>query len=126
MEYSDDDIDDVLDGLIKRGLIEEAGIDPESGQQTYRITEKGKQVIPEMYEESISMNNMICFSLWEKDMIKLSFDEEDGLPLVALNKNSFDEEKIKLLPEAEKFVLKQLVLTISDIESFIRDLDDII
>jgi predicted transcriptional regulator len=126
MEYNDEEIDIVLDDLIKKGLVEEAGIDLASGQQTYRITEKGKQMLPEIYEESLAMHNMICFSLWDKNMINLSFDEEDGLPMIALNKNSFDEEKIKLLPEAEKFVLRQLVLTISDIEEFIRDLDDII
>jgi predicted transcriptional regulator len=125
MEYSEKDIDQILEVLIEKGLVEEAGIDIESGQQTYRITDKGKQALPEIYEESLAMHNMACFSLWDKNMINLSFDK-DGLPLVALNKNSFDEEKIKLLPEVERFILKQLVATISDITDYMSDLDDII
>jgi predicted transcriptional regulator len=125
MEYNEEEIDEVLESLIKKGLVEEAGIDLESGQQTYRITDRGKQILPEFYEESLALHNMTCFSLWNKDMINMSFDE-NGLPMVALNKNSFDQEKVKLLPEIERFVLNQLVATISDITEYMSNLDDII
>lgn len=114
----DDEVDRVLKNLIEMGFVEEAGIDLESGQLTYKITEEGKKALPEMYQESMSMFNMIAFSLWNKNMINLTFNDE-GLPMVALNKNSFDEEKIMLLPEAERFVLKQLIQSMPDISDII-------
>lgn len=114
----DDEVDRVLKNLIEMGFVEEAGIDLESGQLTYKITEEGKKALPEMYQESMSMFNMIAFSLWNKNMINLTFNDE-GLPMVALNKNSFDEEKIMLLPEAERFVLRQLTQSMPDISDII-------
>jgi hypothetical protein len=108
MPYSEEEIDRIIKDFIQRGWIEEAGIDKETGEPSYKITEMGKGAIPELYEESLSVYNMICFKLWEKNMINLTFDDK-GMPLVALNKNSFDEEKIKLLADNERFILRQML-----------------
>lgn len=118
MPYSEEEIDKIIQDYVKRGWLEEVGIDSETGEQSYRITEEGKRILPEMYEESIAVYNMACFKLWEKNMINLTFDDE-GMPLVALNRNSFDEEKIMLLPEAERFILRQLLNLIPDIDDII-------
>lgn len=118
MPYSEEEVDKIIQDYIKRGWLEEVGIDSETGEQSYRITEEGKRILPEMYEESLAVYNMTCFKLWEKNMINLTFDDE-GMPLVALNRNSFDEEKIMLLPETERFVLRQLLDLIPNINDII-------
>ena len=118
MPYSEEEINKIIDDYVKRGWLEEVGKDMETGDPTYRITEKGKKILPDLYEESMSTYNMVCFKLWEKNMINLSFDDE-GMPLVALNKNSFDEEKIMLLSEIERFILRQLLDLMPDINDII-------
>lgn len=118
MPYSEEEINKIIDDYVKRGWLEEVGKDMETGDPTYRITEEGKKILPDLYEESMSTYNMVCFKLWEKNMINLSFDDE-GMPLVALNKNSFDEEKIMLLSEIERFILRQLLDLMPDINDII-------
>ena len=109
----EEEIERNIEHLIEMGFIEKAGYDVESHQETYRVTEKGKQIFPEMYEESVAVFNQACFNLWNKGMIEMAFDL-DGMPMVSLNKNSFNEEKILLLPEVERFTLRQLTASITD------------
>lgn len=106
---SEDDTDkDILKHMIAIGYVEAIGIDPETGENTYRITEEGRIALPDLYEEAIASLNSVTFNLWKKDMVNIIFDDE-GMPSISLNKNSYDEEKILLLPDDERFTIRQFV-----------------
>lgn len=107
-------LDEAIDYFLSMGYIEDAGIDPDSGDKTYRITDYGRISIPHLYEESMAALNQIAFSLWQKDMIEIEFGD-DLQPRIRLNRNSFDEEKIKLLPYEERFAIKQFIQIIYNI-----------
>jgi DNA-binding PadR family transcriptional regulator len=106
IDPDDDIVDSVLESLLEKGYVEIIGFDEKSQQNTYRITEKGREFYPELYEESMAALNSITFNLWQKDMINLFFDE-NGNAQISLNKNSYDEEKISQLAEDEKFTIIQ-------------------
>lgn len=108
MNPSEEEVDIIIYNLIQAGYLKVSGTDPETGEIAYQITEKGKKEMPELYEESLAAYNMVCFGLWDKGMVDIAFDEK-GLPLVSLNKNTFDKEKIKNLNEVERFTLAQLI-----------------
>jgi DNA-binding PadR family transcriptional regulator len=104
----EDNIDDIIEKFLRDGILEIAGIEEETGLNTYRITEKGKKIIPVLESEKQAAMNSIVFALWTKNMINLNFDK-DGNPIVALNKNSFDEKKIAELHPEERVTLRQFV-----------------
>ena len=108
MIQEDDGIDDTIERLLREGIIEIAGIEEETGLNTYRITQKGREFFPILEAEKQAAMNSIAFSLWSKNMINLNFDK-DGNPIVALNKNSFDENKIAELNLEERLTLRQFV-----------------
>lgn len=100
--------DDILEHLLNIGYIEMVGIDPETGENTYKITEEGKNALPDLHEEAMASLNNVTFNLWQKDMLDLAFDD-NGMPQISLNENSYDEEKIVLLPTDERFTIRQFV-----------------
>jgi DNA-binding MarR family transcriptional regulator len=108
MTEEKDNIDDIIEKFLRDGILEISGIEEETGLNTYKITEKGKKIIPVLESEKQAAMNSIAFSLWSKNMINLNFDK-DGNPIVALNKNSFDEEKIAELSSEERLTLRQFV-----------------
>lgn len=105
--------DFIIDHLLETGYIEIAGVDPETGENTYRVTELGRQMIPELHQEAMAGLNAISFRLWQKDMIDLTFDDE-GMPRISLNENSYNEEKIMKLPQDERFTIRQFVQLMGD------------
>ena len=80
----------------------------EDGEEIYRLTPDAKELVPNLYDEHIKDFNSIVFSLWNKNMIDLTFDE-DGEPLIGLNENSINEEMIVDLDKNEKEALKEIV-----------------
>ena len=109
MFHIEDGFDEfILEHMLEKGFVEIAGYDPETGENTYRVTQLGRQAIPELHEEAMSHLNAVSFSLWQKDMIDLAFDDE-GMPRISLNKNSFDESKITELTQEERFTVRQFV-----------------
>ena len=118
---NDDYLDQALNYFLSMGYIEDVGIDPETGDKTYRITDYGKISLPHLYEETMSALNQIAFNLWQKDMLEIEFGD-DLQPRIRLNENSFNEEKIKLLPYEERYALRQFTQIVGQI----TDINDII
>jgi creatinine amidohydrolase/Fe(II)-dependent formamide hydrolase-like protein len=80
----------------------------EHGEDIYSLTEKAKEIAPELYEEQMKKFNEVVFSLWTKEMVDISFDDE-GEPMISLHleDNSFDFSQ---LDEDEKDVFEEILI----------------
>lgn len=88
--------DSIVEYLIEMGVIIPLGYSDETGQEMYRVTEEAGELFPEFFEEQMKELNETVFDLWSLDLIDIVFDE-NGEPLVGLNKNSMDKEKIEAI-----------------------------
>jgi len=95
--------------LLKIGALEFVNVD-ENNENVYRFTQKAKKLVPELYDEHMKEFSNVVFSLWVKNMLDVVFDEE-GEPLISINKNSCDSEKVKELDLDEKEVLSEIVIS---------------
>jgi len=78
--------EDLMSKMLELGLVEIHGMDPITNEITYILTEKCKELFPELFEEHMSHVNQIAFDLWKKGYIEMTFDA-DGVPLVMLRKD---------------------------------------
>ena len=90
----------ILEDLILAGAMDISGIDSETGEFMYKINEKMKDLMPELYEEHRIITNRIVMSLWENGYVDLDFMEDD--PLIYLTDKAFDKNEIKKLNNEEK------------------------
>ena len=80
-----------MEFLLEHGLIEIYGVDPITEDITYTMTDKCREVMPELFEEHMKHINQIAFDLWEKGYIEMNFDEE-GTPLVMLKPLDYEKD----------------------------------
>ena len=99
--------DELIEYLLSIGALEFAFNDDE-GVAIYRLTPDAKELVPDLYEEHIKNFTTSVFSLWEKDLIDVAFDD-DGEPLITINENSENDELISQLEKEDKDVLKEIV-----------------
>jgi hypothetical protein len=89
---------DILDKLILDGAIEVAGIDSSTGEFTYAITQKMKDIFPEIYKEHIMAIHHNIMFLWESRYLTIDLMTSD--PLVLLTDKAYDQKEVlKLSPE---------------------------
>jgi hypothetical protein len=108
-EYlNDNDLSILIDKLIELGAIEIRGYDSITGQFTYNITPKCKELVPELFEEHFKFINEIAFKLWQKDHINITFDI-DGTPMIISKGVKYTRSIMNTLPDDERFFLENLV-----------------
>jgi len=100
--------EETIEHLLEIGAIEFVSVD-EEGNNVYRFTDMAKKLVPEIYDAHIKDFNNIVFSLWNKNLIDVVFDEE-GEPLISINENSFNQEKIKELDEEDRDGLEEIII----------------
>jgi hypothetical protein len=97
MELEDDGTFDFIDHLIAVGALELVGID-ESGEPRYLLTERCKEMYPDVYSEFMLDVGEFISRMWQIDMLDLVFEENEIL--VKLTENTFKKEKVaELSPE---------------------------
>jgi len=100
--------EDLMSYLLKIGAIEVMGYDEASDQFTYNLTQKCKELVPELWEEHYKMVNEIAFRLWDKGIVEIAFDQE-GVAMVYL-KDIENAIKIKdSLIDEERFFIENLL-----------------
>lgn len=105
---------EILDFLIAMGIIEPLGFSEEHNEEMYRITEKAEEIFPGIIDEQMSYLNDAVFDLWNLEMIDVVFDD-NGEPLVGLNKNSLDKEKIDSIENEElKKAMNAILMAFAD------------
>lgn len=95
--------DEIIEELVLSGALEIEGIDSETGEFLYRITDKMKDVNKALYDEHINKVHSETMYFWEKGLVEIS-DFSDPNPKVSLTVKAFDSETIAKLP-AEKIEL---------------------
>lgn len=90
-EFSKEEADFFMEMLLEHGLIEIYGIDPVTEDITYTMTEKCKELMPELFQEHMNHINQLAFDLWEKGYIEMTFDK-DGTPMVMLKDLDYEKD----------------------------------
>jgi hypothetical protein len=108
--FNEDDISKILDELILEGGIEFAGVDPTTNEILYQFTPKVKDLMPDLYENYISMVNLELMVLWEKGFVDIDFFKDD--PLISITEKACDIEEIKKLSKEERWSLSEIVRSI--------------
>lgn len=94
------DKEDMIQFLIEMGVLKPAGYDEDTGEEMYLVTEEAEDLMPGIsYQRQKDLNSSV-FELWQRDMLDVVFNE-DGEPLVALNKNSMDTSKINAIEDPD-------------------------
>lgn len=88
---------EMIDFFLTIGVIDMIGYD-DDGQEIYLISEKANEIFPPIVKLHEQEVNSAIFNLWEMDMINVNFDE-NGEPLISLNDNSLDEDKINSIED---------------------------
>jgi hypothetical protein len=69
------DPDETLDHYIEIGAVEMSGID-ESGEFIFRVTEKAKELAPELWDAHQDHIDDVLLDLFEKGLLTVSYNEE--------------------------------------------------
>lgn len=86
----------MLDYYLSIGAIEIAGID-DNGEIIYLVTEKAKDIAPELWESHINYVDDVMMELYKKDLVTVSYDENLEATF-SLNKEAIEEaEKLGLI-----------------------------
>jgi hypothetical protein len=104
----------MIEYLVEIGALEFVYVD-ENKDKIYRFTKDAKDLVPEIYSEHMKEFNNIIFSLWNKNLIDLVFDD-NGEPLISINKNSYFGVGDEDLYEEERDALKEIISTWEDKE----------
>jgi hypothetical protein len=99
MELEDDGTFDFIDHLIAVGALELVGID-ENGEPRYLLTERCKEMYPDVYSEFMLDVGEFISRMWQIDMLDLVFEENEIL--VKLTENTFKKEKVAELSSEDR------------------------
>lgn len=97
---------DIMAELLEMGIVEIQGYDKLTDQITYNLTEKCRELYPELWEEHFKFINQLAFDMWEKGLIEMNFDG-DGTPMVMLKSETVAIKDT--LPEEERFFIENLI-----------------
>lgn len=98
--------------MILEGVIEFAGIDPDSEEMLYNFSKDLENIRPEIFEQMTRSMEEDIYKLWEKGF--LSMNIEDVNPLVQITAKSLDEEAVELeLTYQEKTSLEIIMMYMS-------------
>lgn len=100
------DENELIEELILKGALEVVGFDSDNKELLYSITEKMKEVMPEIYEDHMNFVNKGMLDLWEKGFININMFEED--PTVTLTEKASDKKELSKLTKEEYWSINEL------------------
>ena len=98
-----DDYDERLAYYIEIGAIDPVGLD-EDGEVIFQVTEKAKDLIPEIWEAHAKYVDEILVDLFEKDLITVEYNENL-------------EANISLSDEARRIIEEKGIVPLDDDDS---------
>jgi hypothetical protein len=98
--------DAFIDDLILAGALEIAGIDDRNGEFLYSITNKMKDLMPDLYEEHINHINEEIMKLWEKGFVNVDMMQSD--PIVTVTRKAYDVVEVSKLSKDEIWSLEEI------------------
>ena len=108
-EEFDEELTEIIEGLLEVGALEILGYDSISNAFTYKITDKCKEVYPELYYSHYEMVNEVAQNLWMRDIIDIIFTQ--GQTIVGLTPEQFDyvKKNIATFEEEERLFLESVL-----------------
>jgi hypothetical protein len=100
---------DEIEYFVAIGALEFSHINA-NGEEIYKLTDKAEELAPEFYEEQVSDLNSTVFSLWNKGIIDVVFDD-DGSPLISLNEDTSNLLRTIDLDDHEQDVMAEIILS---------------
>jgi hypothetical protein len=104
----EEDIDQLILDLIQKGGLEVDGIDSETGEFLYKVTDKMKDVNQELYDAHLNAVHSDTMYFWEKGFIDIE-DITSKNPIIFLTTKAFDESAVKELPKDMAAQLEQII-----------------
>jgi hypothetical protein len=98
---------DDIEYFLSIGALEFSCVN-ERGEEIYSLTDKAREIAPELYLEQMKNFNEIIFSLWRKDILEITFDE-DGEPMISITKGK-EEFDISDLDEEEQDIFEEILI----------------
>lgn len=104
----DEELTELIEHLLDVGALEILGYDSVSDTFTYKITEKCKEIYPELYQTHYEMVGEVARNLWMRDIVDIIFMENQtvvGLTpaqfeYVKNNIDTFENEEERLFLES--------------------------
>ena len=101
-----DEEDSLIDDLILAGGLEISGIDERNGEFLYTITNKMKDLMPELYEEHLAHVNEEIMKLWEKGFVNVDMMSDD--PIVTITQKAYNIIEVSKLSKEEVWSLEEI------------------
>lgn len=100
------DDQEFIDTLILEGALVISGVD-DNGEIVYNITEKLKELAPELYDGFLDLLKGSVMSLWEKGFLNMDITQEN--PLVSPTELALDKSNWHKLTEDEANTMASLM-----------------
>ena len=104
---NEEELNRIIDSLTINGYIEVEGIDPESGEFLYKVSDKLNEVIPNWREKMTEAFLDEVYNLWVKGFVTM--DMTSLHPIVRLTEDAFDLEKVNNLSLEERTTLSTIM-----------------
>lgn len=99
--------DEIMKELIDSGAIELKGIDSETGEFLFGITEKMKKVNRALYDEHINNIYIDTMYFWERGLIEVD-DFTSTNPQISLTSKAFDIDCLSKLPPDKAEIFQRM------------------
>lgn len=107
-EDFDEEVTEIIEHLLEVGALEILGYDSVSDSFTYKITEKCKEIYPELYLAHYEAIGEVAQRLWMKDIVDIIFTQgqtivgvtDEQLKYIKENILTFEDEEERLFLES--------------------------
>lgn len=107
MSFDPDDVENLIDAMILNGMLEFEGIDMESGQIIFHMTEKMREKAPALYQDIGEAIHQNILSLWEKGLLSMNIMDES--PMVAPTEAALDRANWADLDESQRHIMNTIM-----------------
>jgi hypothetical protein len=104
---NEEELNQIIDNLAINGYIEVDGIDAESGEFLYKVSDKLNELIPNWREKVQEAFLDEVYNLWVKGFVTMDMTQLS--PTVRLTEDALDPEKVSKLSLDEKTTLSTIM-----------------
>lgn len=104
-DYSDEELDSLMEELIEEGYLIPTGFDDE-GKILYQTTQRFREDFPEMFAEQIAETNNTVYELWTLGLVDVTVKEDINDWIVLTNKNTMTCDLNGLSKEQRNVILQ--------------------
>jgi len=108
-EECDEELTGLIEALIEDGALEILGYDSIGDTFTYKITEKCKEVYPELYYTHFEMVNEIAQKLWMDGIIDIIFTQGQTIVGITKEQKEYIQENLLTFNEDERLFLESII-----------------